>query len=150
MSIIEEVDAPGGEDPDAVFATAAEVAARLGRELTEAETAHVEMLLSLAASAIAAACDKDDAWAASLAEDVPNALRITSIEMVVRVLQNPGGVRSRSKTLGQFSTAESFADKSAELALTDAEERRVRRAVFGTGSGSAKAQTLIDELVEDE
>lgn len=135
------------EPTPAVFATPADVQVRLGRPLADGEDERVTALIVMATTAIAAALDRDEEWAAGL-DPVPPALRITSIEMVTRVLQNPGGVRSRQETLGAHSHGETFADTSATLALTEAEERRCRRAVFKNGgmAGSSLGSAVLEQI----
>lgn len=143
-----EVTILDAEPPPAQFAAATDVWIRLGRSavFTDVETTRVDLLLQMAASTIASALDRDDEWIRDLAP-VPPALRITSIEVVVRVLQNPGGVRSRQETLGSHSLGETFADASATLALTEAEERRCRRAVFKSGIGGPQlGSTVLEQL----
>lgn len=131
------------------FATAGDVAVRLGRgPLTSGQTAQATALLEQAAGAIADAVGKDAAWAAAL-NPVPPVVRGVCIEAVVRVMLNPGGVRSQSAQLGAFQHAESFRDGMGALELTDSEERRVRRAVFGAGSGSVRVGGLIDDVLEN-
>ena len=51
---------------------------------------------------------------------MPSALRIASIEMVTRVMQNPQGARSVQETLSAYSHAETYSDTTATLSLTDA------------------------------
>lgn len=150
MSTITIVQTPGGEDPDdATFASVDEVRLRMGRaEFTEAETAQVEYLLALAASAIASDLGYDDSWSAEL-EAVPTALRTTSIEMVQRIMSNPGGVRSRQETLGSHSLGETYADATAALEITERESLRCHRAVFGSTTASARMGSVLDSIGPD-
>lgn len=129
------------------FATTSDLETRLGRTFTEAQDAQASMLLDLATSAIAGACDKDDDWAATVT-DIPPAVRVVCIEAAVRAMVNPDGVRSRSETLGTYTLAESYTTQAsgAGLELTDREERAVRRAVFGTSSATVRPDSLIDDL----
>lgn len=134
------------------FATPEQVAARMGRtEFTGTDLAQVNLLLDFATETVTAAVDKTDTWAAEIEalETIPVVLRNTCIELVVRVMQNPGGVRSRSEQLGAHSFSESFTDGASSLELTSAEEARVRRIVWGAGSGSARVGGIIDDVLEN-
>lgn len=132
----------------ATFATADDITGRLGRSLTDAETTQVATLLELATLLIAEAAGKDQDWADALTE-IPGPLRLICIEAVFRVLQNPAGAASITETLGAYSYTERHDSQAATavgLALTEPEERRVARAVWGTNSASALAQTAADDL----
>jgi hypothetical protein len=130
------------------FATVDQVERRIGRDLTAAERIQTGHLVVDATSLIADAIDKDEAWAAAL-DPIPARLRVTCVEAVIRVLQNPRGVRSQQEALGQYSHSESFTTDtvlgSGALMLTDREERACRRAAFGTNTGSV----VIDSIVEN-
>lgn len=134
-------------NPPAPFATVEELAQRLGRTLTAAEQSQAELLLDLATGVIAGACGKTVAWAATV-NPVPPIVRGVCIELVARVLLNPAGVRSQQETLGAYAHSESYAGELMGLALTPAEERLVRRAVFGTDTGSAKTVGLPNEIYD--
>ncbi len=129
-----------------MFATTDEVAARIGRDLSATETTQTETLLELATGLIADACGRDEAWAAAL-DPVPPTVRVVCIEATVRVLLNPRGVRSQQEALGAFSHAESFTDSpgAAGLTLTPTEQRMVRRAVYGSSTGSAPLGSMLDD-----
>lgn len=131
------------------FATGEDVATRLGRDLTADETAQAEFLTELATGLIAGACGKNDAWAAALTP-VPSILNLYCVELAVRSMPNPTGLASQTESLGQYSHTERFRDSAAgeAMALTDLEERVIRRAVFGTNSGSAKTESIATEIAE--
>lgn len=121
-----------------------DIAARLARTLTTAEEDQADLLLEQAIGAIADACGKDDDWSADLTP-VPAALAGIVIEVVVRTMSAPAGLRSQS--LGQWS--ESYPDQLAQgMQLTDAEERRARRIVFGRTSATSRPESVINELYE--
>lgn len=128
------------------FATVEDVATRLARDLTAEEGAKAELLLEFAQGAIAASCDKTDAWAAALTP-VPSILRLLTVELVVRSMRNPGGLRSQSETLGQYQSSESYADagNGGGLLLTATEELLVRRVVFGSNSTSVRVESVADD-----
>lgn len=132
------------------FATTEHIAARIGRDLTSEEQAtQVPLLLELATNAILDAVDKTQEWAEAL-DEVPPALSGLCIELVARVLLNPAGGRSISEQIGQHSRAVTFGPAaSAALTLTDAEERRARRAVYGSNSGSAPTRGIVTDLLDN-
>jgi hypothetical protein len=124
--------------------TNADIATRLARTLTTAEEEQADLLLEQAIAAVADACGKDDDWSAALTP-IPAALAGIVIEVVARAISAPVGVRSQS--LGQWS--ESYPDQLAQgLQLTPAEERRARRIVFGSNSGSATLPSVLDDLFD--
>lgn len=125
------------------FTTTDDIADRLGRDLTTGEQQSVALLIEGAQAVIAAACDKDDDWAAALTP-VPKLLRVVAIEVVCRALANPNSLDSLQEGLGQWSSTARFRD--AGMMLTPGEELLVRRAVFGTSSGSSRPLSTVDEL----
>lgn len=131
------------------FATAEDIATRLGRDLTAAEGGQAELLIELATGLIAGACGKDDAWAAAYTP-VPAIVKLFCVELVVRSMPNAAALESVSESLGQYSTTQRFRDAAAGggMALSDLEERVIRRAVFGSNSGSAKTESVATELAD--
>lgn len=129
------------------FATRTDVQTRLGRLLTAAEADQADLLLELATGALAEACDKDTDWATALTP-VPEMLRILCMEVVVRVLLNPAGLKSGSESLGAYSRSGTYADGAGALALTDHEERLARRAVHGSNSGSSRPASTATEVYD--
>ena len=129
--------------------TNTDIATRLARTLTTTEEAQADLLLEQAVAAVADACGKDDDWADEL-DPIPAALAGIVVEAVARAMSAPVGLRSRQETLGQHSYSESFNDDLAQgLQLTDAEELKVRRIVFGSNSGGARAESIADDLAEN-
>lgn len=128
------------------FATRTDLAVRLGRnddtELTTAQQAQADLLLTLATGIVTDAVGKDTAWADALTP-VPGVLRAVTIEMVARVMHNPMGVRSEMQQLGSAQHSVSFADGAHGLFLTDDEARLCRRAVLGPMSGSVQLGSLF-------
>jgi hypothetical protein len=130
------------------FCTVADVATRLGRDLTDAEQGTVAMLCELVTSEMAAAADKDAAWLAALTEVQPP-LRVIAIDVVTRLMRNPTGLSSTSETLGAYSYTQRFAGdgESASvggMALTAREERRVRRLILGTSVGTIEVPSIFE------
>jgi hypothetical protein len=137
---------------ESAFATTTDVEARMGVEFTTEQTAQCEALLVLIAQTVAAELDRDDDWLDD-ETTIPTAFRTASIEAVVRVMHNPGGVRSRSEQLGAYQISESFpADTSATagLSITEQEALMVRRAWFGANTGGANAQTVVDDVYDPD
>jgi len=129
------------------FATATEVATRQNRTFTAGETAAVSDLLDTATAAIAAAADKDDAWAAALTP-VPAILRGLTIELVGRALANRDGLFSQSETIGSYSISQSFnKDIPSPFVLTDLERRVVRRTV-GSLNYEVRTPTATEAYLE--
>lgn len=142
------------------FAALSDVARRMGRELTAAEEDQTLYLLAAATDLIADAVGRDGTWAAQL-EPIPPALRIITVEAVVRLLFNPRGAQTTQETLGSYSHSETFSQNGANatsgLMLTVAEERRARQAVFGAGAGSVRVRSVLHDvatarglLIEDD
>lgn len=127
------------------FATVEDVATRFRRELTEAETADAQLLLEGATAIVTVALGKDEEWVEDLVE-VPGVLRIVTLALVVREMQNPGGLASVRKQIGSYSYARTFREAGGDLLLTKAERMLVRRAILGPLVGSARAESLADEL----
>ena len=127
------------------FPTAEDVAAalNLGRDLTDAEMVRVGHVLDGAIGAVAAAADKDDAWADTL-DPVPRILRFVVTEAACRAYGNPQGVQSEQEQIGSYSHATRFG--RAEVTLTEREEQMVRREVYGTSSGSSRPEGFVEEL----
>jgi hypothetical protein len=131
------------------FCTPADIATRLARDLTTAEASTVEMLCELVTTEIAAAADKAADWPASLTEIHPT-LRTIAVEVVARTMRNPDGFSSTSETLGAYTYTQRYGDEGiggghvGDLALTAAERRRVRRAVFGVGVASVPLVSIFD------
>lgn len=112
------------------FATAEDIATRLGRELNEVEAATVDQLIEQATSLIAYTAGKDDEWADTL-DPVPAAVKTVTVECVWRAMVNPEGAVSLMRQLGSFQHSATFPADAVGLRLTRDEERIVRRTVNG-------------------
>ncbi len=135
-----------------MFASLNDLAVLLGNassaNLTDAQAAQGTMLLELATGVLTGALGKDDDWAAAL-DPVPAALRLVCLAMVAPVMQNPGGARSESETLGAYSHSTSYTDDAHGLGeLTTAWLAMCRRAVYGRGSATTIPGTTLDLLIE--
>lgn len=128
--------------------TNADIATRLARTLSTTEEDQADLLIEQAVAAVADACGRDDDWADAL-DPIPAALAGIVIEAVARAISAPIGVRSTQETLGTYSHSESYNDQLAQgLQLTPSEERRARRIVFGSSTGSAVLPSVLDELYD--
>jgi hypothetical protein len=121
-------------DPPA-FATAADVASRLGQDLTAGDEIAATWLTQMATSLIAEAAGKGDDWALTL-DPVPLVLKGLCVELAVRAAANPGGLTALREQLGSYSYSQQFRDVG--LLLTDVEEQIVRRVVHGATTAGVK------------
>lgn len=134
------------------FAETTDIAARLGRDLTDSEETTYESLLEGATSLIAEAAGKDDAWAEDL-EPVPTVIKTLTVSVALRAKSNEDGAESETETLGAYSHTVRFSTgdigASFGLWLTDDEVALVRR-VFKSGraSGSAILGSILDDIPE--
>jgi len=132
-------------DTPLAFATSADVATRLGRALTEAETAQIDGALGDVAQLIRQAGGKAADWMP--ATTVPRLLRSLSIEKAIGVIVNPHNLASESEQLGAYQHSQTF-PRSADIGifLSDDERRQVRRAIYGTNAASVRPPSLVDDL----
>lgn len=132
-----------------MFASADDLFLRLDiQSPTEHQTARAELLLDQATGAITAAVDKDEDWAADY--EVPHAIEGLCLDVAARAFNAAPGLRSQSETLGAHTHAVSYPDQAASgVELTDAEQLKARRIVFGTNSGGARAESMADDLAEN-
>lgn len=135
------------------FATLDELALRLpgaavsAAELTDKQAAQGQMLLESVTDLIIDEVDRDAEWAATL-DPIPRALRAVCLEAVARVMQNPGGARSESETLGVHQHSVSYTDGAHGLELSDRESRLCRLAVIGQLSGSAAVDSIATTVAD--
>jgi hypothetical protein len=121
----------------------ADIAARLGRDLTADETTQAESLIVFASALIADAVGEEDPWEP---DPVPAIVTHVAVEIISRAMLNPQGLKSSSETLGAHSFAATYAD--AGLAMTKAEELLLRRAVIGSVSGSTRVRSVADDVLD--
>lgn len=129
------------------FATPQDIATRLGRDLEAIPAAMADQLLDAATAVIAEAAGRDDTWAETV-DPVPAMLRFVAIEVVARAMANPNGVRSESEQLGTYQHSQAFRDDGGGLWLTTTERLLVRRAVYGTLSGSSRPTGVVEEVYD--
>lgn len=135
--------------PARSFATADELAARLGRSsLSTAEEAQAELLLQLATGLVAEAAGEDDDWARDLFP-VPTLVKTITIEVARRGFLNPDGATSSSHRLGQYEVSQGHRRDSGTMELSKTERLQIRRVVHGAITASARAESLADMVAED-
>lgn len=130
------------------FATADDVATRLGRSLTDAEEATAEQVIALATGLIADEVDRDAAWAEDL-DPVPEALKGICVEKAKVAVSNPSGAAAIQEAIGSYSYSRT-APRSEDggVFLTEAEGRIIRQAVYGTSAGSSSPRALPDRMID--
>lgn len=121
------------------FATSDDVATRLARELSSAETSAADFLLDAVAAEIAQAVDTAEGDITD-----PGMLRFISVEAVCRALANPSGATSTSETVGSYNYAVSFPANEGDGLLTPYEEGVARYAVHGTNSASVHLGSILE------
>lgn len=131
------------------FATAGDVAARLGRTLTTDEQNQATAVIGTVSGLILEAVGRDDEWADDL-DPVPVTFKAVCVEKVVSILANPDGLASLSKTLGSFTHSATF-PRAADIGifLSPLEVAAVRTALSGgLRSGSARMRSIVDDVIE--
>lgn len=125
------------------FATAEELAARLGVTLTDAQEDQAEAALDAATAVIAAELDavEDDI------DPVSDLLKHVTITLALRAYSNPQGLENESERLGAYQHSAGYRS-GGNLELTGTERLLVRRAYFGTTSGSSKPESTVDEVYD--
>lgn len=123
------------------FATNADMAARLGVTFTAAQQDQADAALDAATALIAAELDRVEAEISP----VPELVKQVTITAALRIFSNPQGALSESETLGSYSHSERYSE-GVELSAMD--RLLVRRAYFGTSSGSARPESTVDETYD--
>ena len=126
------------------FATSDDVAARLQRTLTSAEQAAATAAIADVTGQIVEAVDRDAAWAAALV-DVPATFKAICVEKALAAITNPLGVAAQALGAASYTFRR---NSDGGVLLTDSDERRVRRAWFGTATGTARTRSAIDDVLD--
>lgn len=126
----------------AAFATSDDVQTRLGRDLTDDETAQVEAVLDSIAGMIRSEVGKADDWDP---DPIPSTLSELSIQKAILSIVNPNNLAAR--TLGSFSETFQRAQDGGLLFSAD-EGRRLRRAVYGSSAGTARMRSHVDTTLD--
>lgn len=129
------------------FATSTDIATRLGRELTSAETDQADQLLEAATSIMAQSAGKNDEWASDL-DETPAVLKTICIELVVRVLDNPSNLDSFRETIGAYSYSKDF--RAGYLMPTPQERDLIRQVVGTPSSASPRMKSVLDDVFPRE
>jgi hypothetical protein len=124
------------------FASADDVATRLGQELTAAQEAAVEGVLAAVDGMIRDAVDRDADWAP---DPIPAYVKEIAIQKAIAALTNPAGVAAES--LGAHSVTYQR-ERDGGLFLTEAEGRGLRLAVYGTNTGSSSPRSVVDRVID--
>lgn len=123
------------------FAASTDVAARLGRDLTAAETTSVGFLLDAATEVICVHLDREY----EQVDPVPPVLEGICVSMVLRALANPSGLSSRSETIGAYSHSETYRrDVGSDVSMTPTERDLARRAFYGSNLKTVRLRTPIE------
>ena len=78
-------------------------------------------------------------------------MKALAIDKSVVAITNPGGAETTSETLGAYRYTQGFTtDANGAVALTDAEERRVRRAVYGTNVAAPRLNSVLDDVYDTD
>lgn len=134
------------------FATADDVAARLGRDLTEHETTLADSVIETVGGLILEAVERDEDWAEAQAS-LPVLFETLCVEKAVALVAEPVPTVA-AETLGAYSVT--WARSSdAGVFLTKSEKRDLRREVWGSGTRAVNLATpysgdpTTDETVND-
>jgi hypothetical protein len=126
------------------FASVADVATRLGRDLSDAEAASAEATIASVTRQIAEILGLDDDWADTL-EPVPALFEALCIDKALGAISNPGGIASQS--LGAFSVTYANRSGYAGAALLTIEDIRAINEAWYTGEASVRIPSVADDLL---
>lgn len=122
------------------FATVQDVSNRIGRELTPRESLQVSSLLE----AVTAMIETEIGRTEDDFELVPATVSHVCASAAIRAFANPYGFASNTESLGSYSASQTYArEGGSDLTLTTPERLIVRRAVYGTNSGSSRQDPLL-------
>jgi hypothetical protein len=148
----QEITGPVLTSPAVPLASVGDVQVRLGRNLSDAEEAQVNLLLTVATTNIINAVDKDEAW--EIPPTVKPLLSMMCVELVTRAMANPQALGQISETIGARSYTTTFPREipGSGIMLTELEELMLRRAVWGQNAGTERGynDVLVDGLVDQQ
>lgn len=128
------------------FATSADVQVRLGRDLTDPETALADQVIDNVSELIIEAVNRDDDWADAL-DPVPTTLKVLCIEKALAAIVNPTSLMALSEQLGAYQHTDTYQrleDGSAlGVFLSASERRRVRKAIYKADIHTARMESII-------
>ena len=127
------------------FATAADVEARLGRDLTVAEEAAAEAVIETVTGLVLEVAGTAES------SPVPTYYTALAVEKAVGAISNPSNLASESETLGAHTHAQTF-PRSLDLGvfLSEREEYQVRRIANGLVSSSTRTHALPHDVYVTE
>lgn len=110
-----------------ILASQEDVEARLRRELTEAESSHIDSLLEEASSLVTEYCRGRE-----FGDDIPDAVRIVTSRVAARSLSSPdgnGGVQVLHRAAGNFSLSQTYTSEAANggVYLSSVDRKQLRR-----------------------
>lgn len=135
------------------FATADDVAARLGRELADNEQDQATLVIAIVTGLITDVVSEDAEWATDL-DPVPTTYRALCIEKAVSALSNPESLAATTERLGHHEEGRTFSrSRDGGIVLTSAEERSIRKTYRQHRRSSVTLETpyspsTIDDLPE--
>lgn len=131
------------------FADADDVAARLGRDLTDPETGVAGSVIVTVTGLIAATLDQDAEWAQNL-DPVPAYFTALCVEKTIGAIVNPTNLAAESEQLGAYQHSQTFPRSlDGGVFLTAAERREVRRAANLESLGAVEYETWSAEESSD-
>lgn len=125
-----------------MYAATADIAARLGRDLTDAETTSYASILEVISNEVNVELGLDGELV-----EAPAVFKGTVVTAAIRQQSNPSGVASQSETLGSYQHSETFPRSGdGTTTLTPAEVRLLRHAFHKTLTGSPVIGSVIDDI----
>jgi hypothetical protein len=125
----------------APIATSDNVSDRLGRALSNAESAQADAVIATVTGLIADAAGVTVAALEQLAP-LPQTFKTLCIEKATMTVVNPQGLAAQSEQLGAHQQSSTFQRANdGGVYLTDSEERRVRRVLRGTSFTAVTLET---------
>jgi len=123
------------------LAEVSDVEIRLGRDLTERQTAQADALLRQATTNIYNAADKDASWQPPA--EIEPLLSMLAVELACRAMANPQALGQISESLGAYSSTTTYPRElpGSGIMLTEVEELMIRRAVWGQNAGTYRPDT---------
>lgn len=125
-----------------MYAEISDIAARLGRDLTSAETVTYGSILEAISAEVDVSLGVDEAL-----EEPPAAFKGVVVTAAIRLAANPSGLASHSETLGSYQHSATFPRSGDDATLlTPTEARLLRRAFFKASTGSPLIGSVLDDV----
>ena len=142
----EEVTDPIPVAPKYTLAPLRDIRVRVGRDLTDDESAQVELMGRQATITIYALIPKPSSDPDG---DTFDYLNTVAVEMVARTFANPDDLQSRSESIGSYSYTSRYNRNAPGMVLTKPEELTIAQVVFGANSASVKVCSQADEYADN-